>query len=612
MRELRGQVTILDFWTYCCVNCMHVLPVLRQIEERFAGEPVVVLGIHSAKFDSEKDASRIEQAMRRYDVHHPVLVDRDMRTWQAFAIRSWPTLVVVRPDGTIAAVAPGEPDAAVLGQFIEAELERARRKGQLADAPFSVEAVRVAADSALSYPGKVAVASDGRIAVSDSGHHRVLVLDGQGHVLEAIGSGLSGNVDGPFADAAFDDPQGLAFGHEGELYVADARAHTIRRVDFHDRRVTTIAGTGALGVAPLAGRRPARETPLRSPWDIVKDGERLIVAMAGSHQIAVLDLEAGTIERLAGTGAESIVDGSFANATFSQPSGLALIGRSLYVADSETSAVRELSLDSERVRTVVGRGLFDFGDRDGARDVALMQHCIGIAAGPGERLLVADTYNDKLRFVDRQSGAVRTFFEGGLAEPAGLAWDPSRSAWIVADTNHHRLLRVTEDGSAAVIAITGAPTPQRGAVRAPEGARRVGGVEWFTTQLEARDGASLAPGDGTIEFVVRAPTAKKFSTGSPISLSLEVSRRSDLLIPHETELQVEASGAPEERVRVAVRVEPLDVARIESELVVRIDGVTCDVRGDEEGAACEPHRAWLRIPVRLAQAGAALVTFDAT
>ncbi|HEY6463781.1 MAG TPA: thioredoxin-like domain-containing protein, partial [Polyangiaceae bacterium] len=480
MRELRGQVVVLDFWTYCCINGMHVVPVLRRIEERFAREPVVVLGVHSAKFDAEQDPGHVRQAIARYGIEHPVLVDRGMRTWSSYAVRSWPTLVVVRPDGTIAAVAPGEPDEEALAGLIEAELGRARSKGTLAKTRYLAHAVPKGPDGPLAYPGKVAVGPEGTIAIADSAHHRVLVVDAEGRVLHAIGSGLAGVREGMFArgeqretagtdrEAALDDPQGMAWRGDHELFIADARGHVVVRADLAAGRVETVAGTGELGGEPLGREGDARTTALRSPWDVCFApgvSGLLYVALAGSHQIAAIDLAARRITRVAGTGAESIVDGSFEEATFSQPSGLALRNGVLFVADSETSSVRALDLPEKTVRTVVGRGLFDFGDRDGAREVALLQHCVGIATDGASALVVADTYNGKLRRVDAQTGAVRTI-ASGMSEPSGLAWDAAKGTWLVADTNAHRVVRVHGEDAARIepLIITGAPAPARGRI----------------------------------------------------------------------------------------------------------------------------------------------------
>ena len=618
LRELRGQIVILDFWTYCCVNCMHVIPVLRRIEERFAEEPVVVIGVHSAKFEGEKDAARIEQAMRRYDVTHPVIVDRDMRTWSAFAVRSWPTLVVVRPDGTIAAVAPGEAELDVLARFVDDELAAARKKGTLAKAPFAVHTPPPRDDGPLSYPGKVAVGPSGLLAIADSGHHRVLVTDADGRVIHAIGTGVAGQVDGALDQASFDDPQGIAWRSRTELFVADARAHTIARIDLAAGTVTTIAGIGELGAQPLplSVTTDALATALRSPWDLLLDGELLYVAMAGSHQIAVVDLAARTIAALAGNGAESIVDGAFEAATFSQPSGLCQVGRMLYVADSETSAVRELDLDRRIVRTVVGTGLFDFGDRDGPREEALLQHCVGIACDGDGRVVVADTYNHKLRRVDRSTGEVRSL-AADFHEPAGIAWDAARRGWIVADTNAHQLVRLSVDGATrATIEITSAPTPRLGRIDSVHAPAMGGDAAWFTTLFRAKDDAALAPATprATIGFELRAPQGKKIATASPIVVSVEVSRRGDLIVPAGTEQRVDAAGGAMERVVLSLSIERFDDGPIEAEIIARADMVVCaaDVDASAEGAVCEPYRTWLRLPVRLAKSGGAHVELVAS
>src|SRR5213075_551423 len=235
--DLRGQVVVLDFWTYCCINCMHVLPILRDLEERHRDDPLVVIGVHSAKFDAEKDDAHILAALRRYGVSHPVAVDSEMKIWSQYAVRSWPTLVIIRPDGTLAAVAPGEPEPAMLEASVAAELERGRREGTLARTPFHPRGAGRAAVSTLSHPGKVAATSHGRIVVSDSGHHRVLVLGPDGAVQDTVGSGLRGAREGPFAEAALDDPQGIALDGDS-LYIADARAHSIFLADLETRELT--------------------------------------------------------------------------------------------------------------------------------------------------------------------------------------------------------------------------------------------------------------------------------------------------------------------------------------------------------------------------------------
>jgi DNA-binding beta-propeller fold protein YncE len=611
MADLRGQVVILDFWTYCCINCMHVLPTLRGLEERHKNDPLVVIGVHSAKFNGEKDPARIGEAVARYEVHHPVAVDSGMRIWSAYAVRSWPTLVIVRPDGTIAAVAPGEPDPEMLSGFVQKLLDEARADGTLAKKPIAISAAAHVDSRALFFPGKAVACWDGRIAVADSGHHRILITDKSGQVLHAVGGGR-GFADGDFASARFDDPQGLSWEADDAVWVADTRNHAIRRIDLEKLTVTTMAGTGKLGTGrPPTEHAPALEVDLRSPWDVHYDGDPVYVAMAGSHQLWTYDVEDKTVGPFAGSGAESLDDGILAEATFAQPSGLAIDGKRniLYVADSETSAVRAVDLMRGQVKTLVGEGLFDFGDVDGPAARARLQHCLGVAFANND-VIVADTYNNKLK---RVGDEVKTIYaaRGPLAldEPGGISVLPD-GRLLVADTNHHRLLAIAADGSSAEeIAITGAP-----AVGQSPSLREVAGAPagapgksdgWFTTVLELPDEAALAPGNARVVLDLAAPSGTEIAAGSPIEIAVEVSRRSDLLLLAAAHRREEAAGGASARVEIACEVRALPSDTVESELVATLDFVVCDPATH----ACTPGRSMLRIPVRLGKRGANTLTF---
>lgn len=603
LRELRGQVVVLDFWTYCCVNCMHVLPVLRDLEERHRADPLAVIGVHSGKFDAERDARRIGAAMERYGVRHPVAVDEDMEVWSRYAIRSWPTLVVIRPDGTLAAVAPGEPDPEVLEAFVAQQLAEGRANGTLSREPLRLLRAGPVADAAapLRFPGKAVAAPDGRIAVADSGHHRVLLLDADGRCLDCIGSGLRGAREGGFADAALDDPQGLAFDGDA-LYVADARAHVVWRADLRARTLARAAGTFELGRAPLSGRSEALQAALRSPWDLALHGRRLFVALAGSHQLAALDLARGAIEPVAGTGREALEDGPAREAALAQPSGLSLRGRTLYVADSESSAVRALDLETGRIGTLAGGpGLFDFGDRTGPVGPGMMQHPLAVLATDGG-VVVADTYNDKLKRFSPDGLQLSPFAAGAgaLSQPAGLALLPGGEV-LVADTNHHRLVALSADGSACrVLEVRGAPAwkPGEAAPLAPPRASPAAAAGWFTALIEAPPGQGLASGAVRIALEVRAPEGYELSQGAPWSAQLEVSRRSDLLRLSADELRGEAEGGPV--LRLAVEATATHAADVDSELLVSLRAVACDA---VDHAACVPVRNMFRVPLRLLQAG---------
>jgi DNA-binding beta-propeller fold protein YncE len=310
-------------------------------------------------------------------------------------------------------------------------------------------------DTPLYFPGKVLVdTKSNRILIADSTHHRIVVTDMNGKKIDIAGMGQPGRTNGAFDRAQFDDPQGMAI-REDIVYVADRKNNTIRRLDLKTRMVSTVAGNGrqAPVLKNVGGYAP--EVALNSPWDLWLDGNRLFIAMAGSHQIWVLKLKESIITPAVGAGGENLLDGPPATALFAQPSGLTSDGKNLYVADCEVSAIRKVPMDLlGKVETLVGRGLFDFGDRDGPGKLpegsdqkdkeALLQHAVGVAYHDG-KVYVADTYNSKIKTIDLKTGMVTTFFDGItkdgksplLNEPMGLSI--AGDTLYVADTNAHRI-----------------------------------------------------------------------------------------------------------------------------------------------------------------------------
>ena len=454
LRDLRGRIVILDFWTYCCINCVQALPTLRRIEEAFPRE-VAVIGVHSPKFAAERDPGAVACAIRRYDIRHPVAHDPYMTLWDEYAVRAWPTLVVIGPDGKVIGQLAGEPDPDLMVQGIGDLIDNlggicALVPGEL---PLTLEAP---APGPLSFPGKVKPlpGAERRWAVADGGHHRIVVCESDGRVLARYGTGLPGMDDGPAERASFTSPQGLACTADA-IYVADTGNHLVRRIDLHSGLVTTIAGLGFRGLPVCEGGR-ADAVALASPWDLEAAGDTLFIANAGTHQLLTLDLSAGCIAALAGTGGENIHDGPARRALLAQPSGLALApnGGALYFADSETSAVRKVVLTGTQpeVRTLVGRGLFDFGLADGCLAEARMQHPLGVTVMPDGRIAVPDSYNHAVRLIDEAAGTVETVKLGTLrcegsacrrplAEPAGI-WAAGADRLLVSDTNNHRVVDV--------------------------------------------------------------------------------------------------------------------------------------------------------------------------
>jgi thiol-disulfide isomerase/thioredoxin/sugar lactone lactonase YvrE len=456
LRDLRGKIVLLDFWTLCCINCIHTLPDLDRLEKKHPNE-LVIIGIHSAKFDNEKSTESIRKAILRYEITHPVVNDSQMRIWDTYDVKSWPTLCLIDPEGYLVGQGSGEGLYEALDERIAALIKEHRARKTLNERPLRFQLPRLGerGDSPLFFPGKVlADAPSNRLFIADSTHHRIVITNLGGRKIAVAGAGDPGSDDGPFARARFNDPQGMAL--DGDtLYVADRKNHLIRALDLKGATVRTVAGTGSQGHDQDEGGR-ARKVALNSPWDLLLHAGKLLIAMAGHHQIWVLDVAGDRIEPYAGRGRENIRDGPLAAACFAQPSGLASDGTTLYVADSEVSAIRALPLDGKgEVRTLVGEGLFTFGDVDGEGDQVRLQHALGVACHGG-KVYVADTYNSKIKELNPTTRTCRTLrggeAEGWLAgqvfnEPGGISCAADKL--YVADTNAHRI-RVVDLKSRAV------------------------------------------------------------------------------------------------------------------------------------------------------------------
>lgn len=450
--QLKGTVVVLDFWTYCCINCMHILPDLEYIETKYAGQPVLVIGVHSAKFDNEGDRENIRSACARYNIAHPVIVDERHRIWSEYGVRAWPTLVVIDAAGRIVGSLSGEGNRDVLDAAIETLLAEGAERGILAAAAPSYQRTgRVPSASGLAFPGKVLAAPAGEyIFISDSNHDRIIVADTSGKVLAIAGSGRKGLADGTFAEAEFDNPQGLAYDSAQKiLYAADTDNHLIRKLDLAAQTVTMISGTGAQ-THDRVGGGAGRVQGLNSPWDLELANGTLYIAMAGPHQLWELDLQTRIARAWAGSGREDLYDAVGLDAALAQPSGLVRKGDWLYFADSEVSAIRRVNLQTRAVQTLIGSGLFDFGDRDGALSRAALQHPLGVAVA-GEDVLVADTYNHKIKRIREAAGEIAAIAGSGqphaasgadgdlsLYEPGGIS--VRGDLLYIADTNHDRII----------------------------------------------------------------------------------------------------------------------------------------------------------------------------
>ncbi len=472
LEELRGKIVILDFWTFCCINCLHVLDELRPLEEKYA-EVLVTVGVHSPKFEHEADPEAIAAAVERYEIEHPVLDDPELITWQAYSARAWPTLVVVDPEGYIAASLSGEGHVAGLTSLVEELVAEHEAKGTLhrGDGPYvAPEPV----SRTLRFPGKAVPVPQGFL-VADTGHHRIVQLAADLEtVIRTWGTGEKGYADGPAEAAQFNEPQGLTLlpaelaeqvGYD--VVVADTVNHRLRGISTVTGEVTTLAGNGVQRLLDAERTRSAQPTgslgtdplnvSLSSPWDVLWSATlgRVVVAMAGTHQIFSFDPASGELAVCSGTGLEGLTDGAPEQAWYAQTSGLAQDSAGdIWIADSETSALRVLrtSADAESpaVETIIGQGLFDFGFRDGEPAHARLQHPLGVTCLPDGSVLVADTYNGAIRrYRGEHTAADGTLVPAevstvarGLKEPSDVLLDADGESLLVVETNAHQLVRI--------------------------------------------------------------------------------------------------------------------------------------------------------------------------
>jgi thiol-disulfide isomerase/thioredoxin len=467
LADLRGKVVLLDFWTFCCINCLHVLDELRPLEAKYADE-LVVVGVHSPKFAHEADHAALAAAVERYEVHHPVLDDPELVTWDNYAARAWPTLALIDPEGYVVWSMAGEGHAEAIDRRVAELVAEHAGRGTLrrGDAPYVPPPVSA---SPLRFPGKVIALPSGNLLVTDSAHHSVVELGPDGEsVVRRIGSGERGRDDGPGA-ARFAEPQGLCMlpaalaavvGYD--VVVADTANHLLRGLRLADGTVRTVAGTGRpWRSAPTIDKptidKPGSDKPgsdadtvdLSSPWDVAWYGDehdgRLVVAMAGVHQLWTVDPVAGTARPWAGTTTESLRDGPVADAWMAQPSGLAADGDRLWVVDAESSALRWVDggIENGELHTAVGQGLFDFGYVDGPAAGALLQHPLGVAVLPDRSVAVCDTYNGAIRRYDPDAADVSTLATD-LAEPSGAV--VADGQLVVVESAAHRLVRPVSPG----------------------------------------------------------------------------------------------------------------------------------------------------------------------
>jgi thiol-disulfide isomerase/thioredoxin len=566
LAALKGKIVLLDFWTYGCINCIHIIPNLKKLEAKYANQ-LVVIGVHSAKFQNEKETENIRRIILRYEIEHPVYNDSEYAVWQSYGVRAWPTQVLIDPAGYIVGGVSGEGNYEVIDQAIAKLVTDFRSKGELNEEPLKLVLERAkVGELPLAFPGKIiADAKSDRLFIADSNHNRIVVTKLDGTLVDTIGTGDAGAADGAFDKATFYRPQGMALTGD-TLYVADTENHLIRRVDLKSRNVETIAGTGQQSQEYFK-TGPARTVALSSPWDLQLVDRVLYIAMAGPHQIWMLDLDKNEVSTFAGSGREARLDGPVREAGFAQPSGIASDGKKLYVADSESNIIREIDLFGRSVKTLVGGDLFEFGDVDGTGDDVRLQHPLGVVTF-GDKLLIADTYNHKIKELDPKAAKVTTLLGTGkpgqsdgttpsFYEPGGLTL--ANGNLYIADTNNHAIRVVDlKTKRASTLRINGLMPPAKN-MQALETAvgPNAEEIKVATQKLRA--------GDGAIQIDVELPAGYHLNPLAPQRYKVSVDGKNltvdektaaraskDLKLPVRVPLKATAAGSATVRAQVTL------------------------------------------------------------
>jgi len=552
LKELRGKVVLLDFWTFCCINCMNVIPDLNRLEEKYPNE-LVIVGVHSAKFYAEQKGENIRQAILRYGIRHPVVNDKDLIIWRLYEAQAWPSFALIDPEGNLIGITSGEGIYDSFNTIISSLIQEYDRKGKMDRRPLRFDREKSQPDESLcetgdhlAFPGKVlAIEAANRLFVADTNHNRIIVANLDDLAVQMIvGQGKAGFRDGNFQVTQFNHPQGMA--SQGDfLYVADTENHVIRQIDLKNHQVITLAGNGRQ--ARRIGSGYGLTISLNSPWDLALHQGSLYIAMAGFHQIWQLRLRDGFVEPYAGSSREGNIDGPLKSAALAQPSGITTDDKKLYCADSESSSIRSLDLQPlGSIQTIVGKDLFVFGDRDGVGDSVLLQHPLGVAFGHGY-LYVADTYNNKIKRINPLEKRSETLLGSGTEglrdgvgqealfnEPGGVS--VAGGQLYIADTNNH-VIRKADLTTSTVETITFSNSEAFQQV--PPGIK-----EEFTGKLIRYDLQLIRPGEGRLSINLTIPEGYQLTLYAPHTISWQTGNDRLQLPASPNYLQFEGDNVP--------------------------------------------------------------------
>lgn len=460
--DLKGKLVLLDFWSYSCVYCIQSLPQIKELQDDL-GSKITVIGVHSARFEGEKNRTAIKKAILKYDIDFPVIDDSDLKIWNKFNLKSWPTYILINPYGNIIDTFSTKKELKKLSQKVRKVAKKYKYEINRDPLPILPEKYNTIGN-VLSFPTgleSVKNFSFGSkeipvIFVANSSKNKIYVTSLTGDILFKIGSGVDGFEDGGFVSASFSKPRGLLY-KSRKLYVADTGNNALRVVDFKTKKVTTLIGSGELGGIIKYGKKiDADDFDLSSPTSLefFPDSNHIAIANSGANQILSYNIKNHLITAIAGDGSLGNKDGKSSKNTLAQTSDLAAYSKKLYFVDSKSSSLRVLYKDGN-VKTLIGQGLKRFGNKSGDKSEALMQNPTGLEVDD-TGIYIVDSFNNSIKKYNFSSKKISNYFGSGkIGEKLGDSKEsefdePKRitsilNKFYVSDTNNSRIVSISRD-----------------------------------------------------------------------------------------------------------------------------------------------------------------------
>lgn len=469
LSDLKNRVILLDFWSYSCVSCIQSLPEIKKLKEKF-GSKLTVIGVHSRKFNNGRDLQSVKKAILKYDITYPVINDADLKIWNNFEIKAWPTYALIDVRGGLVETYVGDSHFSEMGKDISKLISKYKYQINRDQLPILPEKYSLVGN-VLKFPTKLEYHKDfsfGRVKnlpvifIANSGANNIVASSLSGNILVKIGSGDAGLADGSFELASFRSPQGLLY-RNNKLYVADTGNHALRVIDFEKKEVSTLVGSGKKGmIFNSKEKTDTAKFDLASPLDLefFPDNQHIVIANAGTHQILSYHIKSEKISVLAGDGSEGFKDGKALESSLSQTSDMSVLKNKLYFIDAGGSSLRVLDKNG-KVETLIGDGKGGSGHKNGSKKDALMQHPLALMAD-NTGIYIADSFNHKLRKYSLESGKIKDLAGqsqrgNGVGSKDKISFDEPegmiaiRDRIYIADTNNNRVVSIKRSGDMSEI-----------------------------------------------------------------------------------------------------------------------------------------------------------------